>query len=389
MRPRRPSLPAALHAHGAAARRLLAALVCVLAAGHAGAQPAARPGSAAVVPARAAPAAAAVSAAPAVPGASAAPAAAAVAAAPAGQVPAAAPLAVVLNSRDATVSLIDQRTFAEVARIDVGKEPHHLYPKPDGKSLIVANAMSDDLHFLDPVTGQVQQRVRNIEDPYQIGFSPDNRWFVVNALRLDRVDLYRYDGRELVVARRLPLPKAPSHVWFSADSRFAFVTLQESESIAAIDLGTQEVAWQMRVGKLPAGIIVTPDDRFLMVGVMGEDCVAVVDWRARRLVDCIRTGRGAHNLRGQGDQRHVFVSNRVENTISRIDTKTMTVVDTIAVPGGPDDMEVTADGRQLWVTSRFARQVSVVDLAQRKVVRTIPVGRSPHGIYFHNRAPLL
>jgi hypothetical protein len=43
----------------------------------------------------------------------------------------------------------------------------------------------------------------------------------------------------------------------------------------------------------------------------------------------------------------------------------------------------------LWVTLRWARQVAVVDLGQRRVVRTIAVGRSPHGIYFHNRAPLL
>jgi YVTN family beta-propeller protein len=296
---------------------------------------------------------------------------------------------VVLNSRDASVSLIDQKTFTEVGRVDVGKEPHHLYPKPDGKSLIVANAISNDLHFLDPVTGQVQRRVLDIDDPYQIGFSPDNKWFVSVALRLDRVDLYRYDGRDLTIVKRLPLPKAPSHVWFSADSRWAFVTLQESEEIAAIDLSTQAVAWKLKVGKLPAGIIMSPDDKHLLVGIMGEDLVAAVDWRQQKVVARIRTGKGAHNFRGQGDKRHVFVGNRVENTISRIDTVALKVVDTIPVPGGPDDMEVTADGKLMWVTSRFAKEVRVIDLEQLKVVRTIKVGRSPHGIYLHNRAPLL
>ena len=55
------------------------------------------------------------------------------------------PLAIVLNSRDASVSLIDQSTYTVVAQVSVGKEPHHLYPVPDGRSLIVANAatMSD------------------------------------------------------------------------------------------------------------------------------------------------------------------------------------------------------------------------------------------------------
>jgi len=298
-------------------------------------------------------------------------------------------VAVVLNSRDASVSLIDQQTFSEVGRVDVGKEPHHLYPKPDGKSLIVANAISNDLHFLDPVTGQMQRRVRNIDDPYQIGFSPDNRWFVAVGLRLDRVDLYRYDGKEVTIAKRLPLPKAPSHVWFSADSGFAFVTLQESDEVAAIDLNRQEVAWKMKVGRLPAGIVVTPDDRYLMVGIMGEDYVEVIDWRQQKSVARIRTGKGAHNFRGLGDKRHLFVSNRVDNTVSKIDMTALKVVDTIAVPGGPDCMDITADGRLMWVTSRFAKQVRVVDLTQRQVVRTISVGRSPHGIYLHNRAPML
>jgi len=298
-------------------------------------------------------------------------------------------VAVVLNSRDASVSLIDQQTFSEVGRVDVGKEPHHLYPKPDGKSLIVANAISNDLHFLDPVTGQMQRRVRNIDDPYQIGFSPDNKWFVAVGLRLDRVDLYRYDGKDITVAKRLPLPKAPSHVWFSADSSFAFVTLQESDEVAAIDMARQEVAWKMKVGRLPAGIVVTPDDRHLMVGIMGEDYVEVIDWRQQKSVARIRTGKGAHNFRGLGDKRHVFVSNRVDNTISRIDMTTLKLVDSFTVPGGPDCMDVTADGKLMWVTSRFAKQVRVVDLAQRQVVRTINVGRSPHGIYLHNRAPML
>ena len=298
-------------------------------------------------------------------------------------------IAVVLNSRDASVSLIDQKTFTETSRITVGKEPHHLYPAPDGKSLIVANAISNDLHYLDPVPGQIQRRVRGIDDPYQIGFSPDNRWFVAVGLRLDRVDVYRHEAGELTLARRVPLGRAPSHVWFSADSRQAFVTLQDSDEIAAVDLATQAVLWKMKVGKQPAGIIMTPDDRYLMVGIMGEDHVDVIDWRARKSIAHIRTGKGAHNFRGAGDRRHLYVSNRVENTVSRIDMNTLQVVQTIAVPGGPDCMDIAADGRLMWVTARFARQVAIVDLAAGKVVRTIPVGRSPHGVYLHNRAPLL
>jgi DNA-binding beta-propeller fold protein YncE len=305
--------------------------------------------------------------------------------------------AIILNSRDASLSLVDRRTYKEIGRVDVGKEPHHLYPTPDGKSLIVANAVSNDLHFVDPLDGQVLQRVRGIDDPYQIAFSPDAKWFVSAALRLNRVDIYslrppglaRGVAPEFTLVKKLGLAKAPSHVWFSADSRWCFATLQESEEIAAIDMHSQSLAWRLQVGKLPAGIMMTADDKYLLVGVMGEDFVNVVDWRAQKSVAKIKTGAGAHNFRGFGDQRHVYVSNRVAGTVSRIDLKNMAVVDQMSVPGGPDCMELSADKRELWVTSRWAKQVSVMSTETRKLVIAIPVGRSPHGIFFAQRAPLV
>ena len=293
---------------------------------------------------------------------------------------------VVLNSRDATITLLDQTTYKELQTFPVGKEPHHLMPTPDNKSLIVAAATGDALYFLDPRTGQMQSQVKNIIDPYQIGFSPNQKWFIATGLRLDRIDIYGYDGKSLKLAKRLPMPAMPSHMAFSADSSLAFITLQGSDQIGAVDLATQKIMWTMPIGSQPAGIYMTPDNRYLLVGVMGSDYVAVVDWRTQKIVKKIKTGDGAHNFRAQGDKRHVFVSNRVAGTINILDLNTLENVGVINVPGGPDCMEITADGKTMWVTQRWIKKVSVVDIASRKVIQSIPVGRSPHGIYFNNRA---
>lgn len=293
---------------------------------------------------------------------------------------------VVLNSRDASVSLIDQATHKEIAVIPVGKEPHHLMPTPDNKSLIVAAAMSNELFMLDPKTGQMQSRIKNIVDPYQIGFSPDQKWFVSNALRLDHVDIYSYNGSDFKLAKRLPLAKLPSHMAFTADSSTVFITQQGSDEVSAIDLPTQKLKWTMKVGSQPAGISMTPDEKHLLVGVMGSDYVEVIDWRTQKTVKKIKTGEGAHNFRAMGDKRHIFVSNRVANTISIIDQQTLENVGTINVSGGPDCMELTDDGKYLWATLRWVKKVAVIDVATRKVVKTIPVGRSPHGVYFFNHA---
>jgi DNA-binding beta-propeller fold protein YncE len=296
---------------------------------------------------------------------------------------------IVLDSGESKLTLIDESARKVVGSEPTGKEPHHLMVTPDGSSLIVADSVSNDLIFLDPHSGKVQRRLEGIEDPYQLGFSPDHKWFVTAALRLDRVDVYKYDGHDFTIARRIPLAKTPSHMTFSSDSHTVFVTLQDSGELAAIDLPTQAVKWRMQVGNTPAGLWMTPGDKQLLVGMTGEDDVAVVDVRKQQVVKRIQTGKGAHNFRNLDDGKHIAVTNRVASTISILDYTTLQkVADVTGLLPGPDDMELSADRKTLWVTFRFARHVGVIDLNSYKLVDTIAVGRSPHGIYFADRAPV-
>ncbi|WP_456299697.1 YVTN family beta-propeller repeat protein [Paraburkholderia bannensis] len=298
---------------------------------------------------------------------------------------------IVLNSGEATLSLIDDKTHELVGTVPTGKEPHHLFPTPDNSSLIVANSVSNNLLFVDPKTGKTQRWIENIEDPYQLGFSPDNKWFVTTGLRLDRLDIYHYGGAgNFTVAKRLPLSAMPSHLAFTKDSNTVFVSLQVSGEIAAVDLPTQKVLWKMKVGPAPAGMWMTPGEKYLLVGMTGADYVAVVDWRNQKIVKTIQVGKAAHNFRSMVDGRHVLVSSRVSNVISIIDEESLEKVGEInGLMPGPDDMELSADKRWLWVTFRFARHIGLIDMQTKKLVKTIPVGRSPHGIYFYDRAPVM
>jgi YVTN family beta-propeller protein len=298
-------------------------------------------------------------------------------------------VAIVLNSKDDDMSLIDTKTYKVIKRVPVGKEPHHLIPTPDDKEVIIANAAGNDLVFVDPLTADIRRRLPRIPDPYHLGFSPDQKWFVTTNNRLDRVDVYRYENAALTLAKNIPLPKVTSHMAFTPDSTTVYVTAQESDKVAAIDLPTQTIRWQTPTGRQPAGIWLTPSGKHLLVGITGDNYVDVLSPTDGKHVKKIVTGKGAHNFLPKGDGRHVFLSNRVDNTISVIDMQELAVVDSFKVPGGPDDMELKKDGSELWITSRWINKVSVVDLKTKKVIHSIPVGRSPHGIYFHTHAPRL
>ena len=295
----------------------------------------------------------------------------------------------VLNSLDASVSVINPATWTETKRIDTGKEPHHLYMTPDEKSVIVANALSDTLTFIDPKTAEVQRTIRGIIDPYHLRFSPDMKWFVTAANRLNHIDIYRWDGNDITLVKRISTGKTPSHLWIDSKSTTVYSTMQDSNELVAIDLANQTIKWRTPTGAVPADVYGTPDDRFVLAALTGGDGVDVFDVTGKdpKRIKTIKTALGAHAFRSMGDKRHVLVSNRVANTISKVDLQTMEVVDTFTAPGGPDCMDVSRDGKQLLVTSRWAKKLIVIDMATRKIVKQVNVGRSPHGVWTLDHAP--
>lgn len=300
---------------------------------------------------------------------------------------------IVLNSLDATISLIDPGSFAEIKRTPTGKEPHHLYLAPNEKILLVANALGDSLTLIDPATGEVLRTVTGIPDPYHLRFSPDMQYLVTAANRLNHISVYRWQPSSatepLKLLGRVSAPRTPSHLSINSKSTVVYSSLQDSDELIAVDLATQKVRWTIPVGKMPADIFLTADDRYLLVALTGDKQVEVYDVSQPKptLVKRIPTGDGAHAFRAVGDKRHVLVSNRAANTISRIDTQTLTVVDNYPAPGGPDCMEVLADGKTLLVTSRWARKVTMIDMEKKQVLRQVPVGNSPHGVWTLDHAP--
>lgn len=295
----------------------------------------------------------------------------------------------VLNSLDASVSVIDPVTWQETKRIPTGKEPHHLYLTPDEKSLVIANALADSLTFIDPRTAEVQKVTRGIVDPYQLRFSPDMKWFVTAANRLNHIDVYHWNGQEVALAKRVATGKTPSHLWIDSKSTTIYSTMQDSDELVAIDLATQTIKWRTKTGSMPADVFGTADDKTLLIGLTGGDGVEIYDVSGKepKFVRKLKTGNGAHAFRALGDKRHVLVSNRVSNTISRIDLQTMEVVANYVAPGGPDCMDVSSDGKLLFVTSRWAKKLTVIDMDAKKIVRQVNVGRSPHGVWTLDHAP--
>ncbi len=287
-----------------------------------------------------------------------------------------APLAMVMNSGEASVSIIDMDMRRVIKTIPTLREPSHWALSPDRSKLYIADASGNSLFILDPLTGDALGS-RRIADPYQLGYTPDKKYLVVNALRLDHVDVY--DAASLDLVTRFAAGAMPSHLDFSPDSRWSFNSCQGSDTLVSIDLERMRIRWKAAVGKTPAGVLWLNGK--VLCCIMGSDHLVEVDPVSGAVTRRVVTGIGPHNLFLSPDRSVLYVSNRVGGSLVALDPVSLALRRTYPLPGGPDDMGVAPDGK-LWIALRFAEQVAVMDAATGDY-ETIDVGRSPHGIFLN------
>jgi YVTN family beta-propeller protein len=286
------------------------------------------------------------------------------------------PLAMVMNSGEASVSLIDMTTRQVVGTVPTLREPSHWALSPDRTKLYIADASGNALFILDPLTGAALGH-RRIADPYQLGYTPDQKYLVINALRIDHVDVY--DAGSLALVKRFSPGSMPSHLDFSPDSRWSFNSMQGSDTLVSFDLTSMTTRWKSRVGPTPAGVLW--HDGAVLVCIMGANGFVQVDPESGKVLRHVETGQGAHNLFLTDDRQTLYVSNRIGGSLTALDPATLTVRRTYTLPGGPDDIGIAPDGK-LWIALRFAETVAVLD-PESGNYDSIPVGRSPHGIFLN------
>lgn len=289
-------------------------------------------------------------------------------------------LAIVVNSGDASLSVLDAGTGTELRRVPVLREPHHLALSPSGKELLIGDAGGNEMLFLDPVSGEIRRRIP-VTDPYQLLFSPNGKWLTVTGLARNQVDIY--DAATMQLAHRFPASSMPSHIAYSPDSSMAFVTLQGTNKLVAYDLNNMSAVWTSDIGKTPAGLIW--HDGKLLVANMGTDNIVVADPVDGHVERHIHTGRGAHQIFPSPDGKILYVNNRVDGTTTALDSRTLAIIRDYKVPGGPDCIDFAPDGK-LWITQRFIQKVAILDPVSGDL-RSVPVGRSPHGIFLTNGVP--
>lgn len=340
------------------------------------------------------------------------------------------PRVYVPNRRSNTVSVIDPATLQVVDTFKVGRNPQHVVPSWDLRTLWVANnaegRTDGSLTPIDPLTGKPGPAIP-VDDPYNVYFSPAGRHAIIVAEELKRLDFRDPQTMKLDYSIATPKCGGINHADFSIDGSFALFTCEFDGAVSKIDLVNRTVIgtlvltpWYQRsdvVAQLatfekkpalvqrsinlggpimatrgmPQDVRISPDGKTFFVADMMANGVHVIDGATFRQTGFIWTGAGAHGLYPSRDGKSLYVANRGSSkmidrpggrgSVSVIDFATQRVIKTWPIPegGSPDMGNVSADGKYLWLSGRFDDVVYRIDTTSGAVDK-IKVGREPHGL---------
>ena len=161
--------------------------------------------------------------------------------------------------------------------------------------------------------------------------------------------------------KRFPVVATPSHLAYSPDSSTVFVSLQDSDKLAAFDLRTMTEKWIVPIGKTPAGVLWLNGQ--VLVADMGTDYLAARrSGRPARSWPTSRPARGRISCSCRRMARSSGSTTAPAAPPSRSTATTLKPIRTYNIPGGPDDLAFAPNGK-IWITRRWAEKVAVLDPA--------------------------
>lgn len=286
------------------------------------------------------------------------------------------------NSHSASVDVIDPSTYKVVGHFAVGALPQHVVPAYDLAHLYVTNDIGNSLTEIDPRTAKPVRTIP-VADPYNMYFTPDGRYAIVVAERLQRLDFR--DAHTFKLTKSVHTPcSGVDHMDFTADGTKALVSCEFSGQMLVLDVVHERVLRVFNLPRrgMPQDVKLSPDGRVFYVADLTAGGVWIVGAQSFRVVGFRRTGLGAHGLYPSRDARYLYVSNRGAGSVSVISFRTRRVVRVWQIPGGgsPDMGGVSADGKVLWLSGRYNGVVYAISTVTGKLLAKIPVGAAPHGL---------
>jgi DNA-binding beta-propeller fold protein YncE len=156
-----------------------------------------------------------------------------------------------------SVAKINLATRRIVKRVDFppGSKPYMLRVAPDGASLWVQTAGTNENVILDVESMRTLHTTATGKAPVQSAFAPANGRYAL-ITHLDETFVLALDRASGQAVQRIDVGGSQANASFSPDGGMAFVTVTSRNEVAAIDMAELTVIGRVATGSEPMGLAI-------------------------------------------------------------------------------------------------------------------------------------
>ena len=298
--------------------------------------------------------------------------------------------------------------------------PTNLAITPDQKLAIVANSVDwqkdgeswkdvpdNKLYVIDLTTNPPAQ-IATVEvgkQPSGLSINKAGTLALIANRADNTISVLSINGKEVKLIDTVQMGEVVAHVAFTPDGKRALVAKFPGHKIGVLNVDGQKVTdskHNMNVGLWPYNVDVTPDGAIALVADNGFsggsdgniDTVSVIDMEATppRVIDRVVVGDAPEGLtisptgklaavvllRGSNTPWNSHFYNRNGSAvILKIDGKKVTKIDEVEVRGLPEGVVWSADGKYLYVGNFMDSDVSILKVEEtKKGIRVVNTGKN-------------
>jgi YVTN family beta-propeller protein len=186
------------------------------------------------------------------------------------------------------------------------------------------------------------------------------------------------------LARTVKVGERPNRIAVQPDGKYAWVSLQGADvkGVSLVDTETMQKVAYLETGAGHHEFAFTSDSRLAFVTNRDDDTVSAIDIAERKIVRTVKTGDAPLSVAWSELSRSAYIAAGGSGDVTVIDAETLDVRSTMKLAPGLGPMRITPDGRYGFVVNPQRDMVHVFDTAINTQIHSIPIEGKPFQVAF-------
>jgi YVTN family beta-propeller protein len=285
------------------------------------------------------------------------------------------------------VAVFDRRAREVSAILPTGQQPLGIALDERALRAYVALGGEDHVQVLDLVTGEELRRIplRPGDEPRELALTPDGALLVVVNAGSDSVAFVETESG--TVTGTVRVGEGPATLLLDRGGRRAYVLNRRSPSVTVIDVANRAVAATVVTDPEPLRVQLSRDGTRLYLIARGSPNLTVYAVPELTIARTVYLGLGAAALQVDPRTDLVYVGRGDEGRIQVFDPVSALPVDGIAVPG-PVSYLTLDPAENVLVAALGARgQLAFVDVTRKRLLSTLDLGAEAYQLTLLGERP--